>query len=366
MKQNLILSLANLKAWIYPYQLHFKGPAGTSRGTMHQKQVYYLFLKDLDSGQTGIGECTIIPGLSLDDREDYAEKVSATANAINEGVSFETLEDDLKYFPSIVFGLETAYNDLQKGSQRLIFDTPFYYGLQSIRINGLIWMNDYETMLQQIREKIEAGFDCIKLKIGAIEWAKEMALLAHIRADYSPDKVEIRVDANGAFNPKEAFEKLKALARFQVHSIEQPIAPRQPDLIAQICQQSPVPVALDEELIGRQDIDNKKITLDTIQPQYLILKPGLIGGFRQSEEWVELAEKRQIDWWVTSALESNIGLNAIAQWVSQWDIEMPQGLGTGGLYTNNIPSPLEVENGYISINPEKNWDLSLFQSTQEK
>ena len=351
--------MVGLKAWVQPHRLYFKGPAGTSRGTLHEKQVHYLLIQDTESGLTGIGECTIIPGLSQDDRADYPETVRAVARAINAGQTFEAIKADLNYFPSIVFGLETAFHDLYNGGKRQVFNSAFARGEKAIKINGLIWMNDYETMREQIKQKIREGFDCLKLKIGSINWNDELALLAHIRADYDPADVEIRVDANGAFSPEEALQKLEDLGEFGVHSIEQPIPPRQPDKMALVCRDSHVPVALDEELIGRQKTANKQQILDTIRPHNIVIKPSLLGGFYESQEWVELAEDRHIGWWVTSALESNIGLNAIAEWVGQWHVDRPQGLGTGGLYTNNIPSPLEVESGYIGKNLEKDWDLEL-------
>ena len=347
--------MVQLAATLHPHKLHFKAPAGTSRGTLYDKQVYFLVIKNTQRGITGIGECTTIPSLSPDDRPDYKENVQAVCDAINEGHSFETIYQNLDYFPSIRFGLETAIKDLENGGQRMIYDTPFAYGQRSIKINGLIWMNDFETMLAQIREKVSHGFECIKLKIGAIDWQKELELLAHIRANYAPEQVEIRVDANGAFDPSNVIYKLQDLAKFKVHSIEQPIAPRQPEAMADVCERSPVPVALDEELISREDTTNKAHILDKIKPHYIILKPGLLGGFRQSDEWIELANERHIGWWATSALESNIGLNAIAQWTDSREVNIPQGLGTGGLYTNNIASPLEIGEGHIWINPEKEW-----------
>lgn len=309
----------------------------------------------------GIGECTTIPGLSLDDRRDYKAQVTATAEAIEHDQDLAKLKSKLIAFPSIVFGLETAFRDLQNGGVRIIYPSPFANGDRSLKINGLIWMNDYEAMLSQINEKIETGFDCIKLKIGSIAWEKELALLDAIRANYSPESVEIRVDANGAFSLKGVMDKLADLAHYKVHSIEQPVAPDPTISMASICRESPVPIALDEELIGRQKANNKTETLDADQPQYIIIKPSLIGGFEEANEWIRLADERGIGWWATSALESNIGLNAIAQWVAQMKPQIPQGLGTGGLYTNNIPAPLEIDQGYLYTNKEKSWDLHLIQ-----
>ncbi len=350
--------MQTFKAWVIPHRLKFKGPAGTSRGTLYEKQVYYLVIRNEKNGNTGIGESTTIPGLSIDDRSDCKNRLQATAKAIEQGEDLVTLKNKLTSFPSIIFGLEIAFKDLENGGKRLIFPTSFANGPHSLKINGLIWMNDYQTMLSQIHEKIEQGFDCIKLKIAAIAWDKELSLLEEIRANYSANSLEIRVDANGAFPSDTVMAKLSELAYYQVHSIEQPIATNNTKAMAEICRESPLPVALDEELIGYHDRDQKVKKLDTIQPQHLILKPSLIGGFEQADEWIRLAEERGIGWWATSALESNIGLNAIAQWVAQWKPEIPQGLGTGGLYTNNIPSPLEIDQGHIYINKNKSWNLN--------
>jgi L-alanine-DL-glutamate epimerase-like enolase superfamily enzyme len=236
-----------------------------------------------------------------------------------------------------------------------LFDTAFTSGIQPIPINGLIWMGSMDFMRQQLTDKIEAGFDCIKLKIGALDFQQECALLEDVRKHYSASQISLRVDANGAFNPKKALEKLQTLAAFDLHSIEQPIAAGHVHQLKELCATTPLPIALDEELIGIHDTAQKANLLDTICPQYIILKPSLLGGFAAAEEWITLAEERNIGWWVTSALESNIGLNAIAQWTSSLKTKLPQGLGTGGLYTNNVESPLVVDAGVLRYDKTKNW-----------
>lgn len=321
--------------------LHFKRPAGTSRGIYLERKVWYLHLtSDTCPERVGIGECAPLPNLSCDDRPDYAEVLRAETEAfIHSGGHIDI--GRLKAYPSILFGLETALRHLQRGNYAL-FDTPFSRGECGIPINGLIWMGDYEYMYRQIEAKMAAGFRCIKLKIGAIDFDSELELLRHIRRHFSREEVELRVDANGAFTPQNALHRLERLSTLDLHSIEQPIRAGQWNEMARICRETPLPVALDEELIGCNDPTLKQQLLEHIRPQYIILKPSLHGAMTGCEEWIRLAEERNIGWWITSALESNIGLNAIAQWCATLDNPRPQGLGTGALFTDNVAMPLEV------------------------
>ena len=321
------------------YLLHFKEDAGTSRGVLKEKETFFVKVWDESCPEVfGMGECALFRGLSADDRKNYEEKLEEVCQRIEE-VKMEELEE----WSSIRFGVEMALQDLAMGGRQLYFPSAFTEGRLAIEINGLIWMGDKSTMLQRIQQKLEAGFHCIKLKIGAIDFEAELSLLQYIRERFSCEKVELRVDANGAFAPEEAMSKLEALAAFGLHSIEQPIRQGQWEEMAHLCRETPIPIALDEELIGVYGRKKKLELLEIVQPQYIILKPALCGGFSGAREWIELAEKRGIGWWVTSALESNIGLNALAQWVATLGNPMPQGLGTGQLYTNNLWSPLRQE-----------------------
>lgn len=324
---------------IEPRTLHFKQPAGTSRGVYTTRRVWYLHLtSDSQPGREGIGECAPLPNLSCDDLPHYEQLLSSLCQeAAQSGIDYE----QLRPYPSILFGLETAFRHFERGTASL-WDTPFSRGEQGIPINGLIWMGCYTQMLSQIEAKMQAGFRCIKLKIGAIHFEKELSLLKIIRRHFSAKEIELRVDANGAFSPAEALEKLKRLSELDLHSIEQPIRAGQWDSMARLSQLSPLPIALDEELIGVHSKSRKQELLETIHPQYIILKPSLHGGLRGSQEWIAAASQLGIGWWITSALESNIGLNAIAQWCATLHNPLPQGLGTGALFTDNIPMPLEV------------------------
>ena len=324
---------------IEPRTLHFKQPAGTSRGVYTTRRVWYLHLtSDSQPGREGIGECAPLPNLSCDDLPHYEQLLSSLCQeAAQSGIDYERLRP----YPSILFGLETAFRHFERGTASL-WDTPFSRGEQGIPINGLIWMGSYTQMLAQIEAKMQAGFRCIKLKIGAIHFEEELSLLKMIRRHFSAKEIELRVDANGAFSPAEALEKLKRLSELDLHSIEQPIRAGQWDSMAHLSQLSPLPIALDEELIGVHSTSRKKELLETIHPQYIILKPSLHGGLRGSQEWIAAASQLGIGWWITSALESNIGLNAIAQWCATLHNPLPQGLGTGALFTDNIPMPLEV------------------------
>ncbi|SDG97529.1 o-succinylbenzoate synthase [Psychroflexus sediminis] len=341
-----------MKASYFKHSLEFKRPSGTSRGVLKTKESWFIKLETKES--YGIGECGLLKGLSIDDRKDYEEKLKWTCENIHLGL--KTLYSQLKDFPSIQFGLEMAFQSLSSANPYLLFPSEFTEGKEGMLINGLIWMGDKPFMKTQIQEKIQQGFSCIKLKIGAIDFESELELLKYIRSEFSASDIELRVDANGAFSPDDALDKLERLSQFDLHSIEQPIAQGQWQDMARLCQQTPLPIALDEELIGVKDVTNKEKALLTIQPQYIILKPSLIGGFRGSEEWIELAKQHNIGWWITSALESNIGLNAIAQFTYVQHNNMPQGLGTGGLYTNNIESPLVIKGEKIMYNPDLEWE----------
>ncbi|MCL9808906.1 o-succinylbenzoate synthase [Flavobacterium luminosum] len=344
-----------MKATYKKYLLDFKQPSGTSRGILTQKETWFLQVED--NGKIGIGECGLLRGLSADDRPDYEEKLQWVCQNIHLGK--EALWEALSEFPSIQMGVEMAFLSLASKNPYDLFPSEFTRGEKSIPINGLIWMGDEGFMKQQIEEKIEQGFTCIKLKIGAIDFEKELQLLHLIRQHFTPEQIEIRVDANGAFTPEEAEQKLKRLAEFSLQSIEQPIRQGQAEVMAQLCQNTSLPIALDEELIGVFDKKEKEKVLIKIQPQYIILKPSFIGGFRGTDEWIALAEKYQIGWWITSALESNIGLNAIAQYTYTKQNTMPQGLGTGGLYVNNFPAPLEVRKGQLFYNPHERWEVNF-------
>ncbi len=337
------------------YMLKFKRPSGTSRGVLTEKETWLLKISEADN--FGIGECGILRSLSYDDRPDYEEKLNWVCNNINLGK--DMLWEELREFPSIQFGVEMAFKSLNADDPFILFPSDFTSGKSSIPINGLIWMGDKGFMKDQISEKIEAGFNCIKLKIGAIDFETELDLLKSIRSNFSEKEIELRVDANGAFSPEDAIYKLERLSKFKLHSIEQPIKQGQVDEMAKLCRNTPLSIALDEELIGVTDVTDKQKLIQTIQPQYAIFKPSLIGGFKGTEEWKDICEAQGIAWWITSALESNIGLNAISQWTYTLKPELPQGLGTGGLYTNNFESPLKVENGRIQYDNTRDWEFKF-------
>lgn len=339
------------------YILEFKAPSGTSRGVLTRKESWFLILKE--GGNVGIGECGILRGLSIDDVPGYEEKLKWTCANIYLGE--EILWGALTEFPSIQFGIEQAFLSLNSPDPFLLYPSLFTEGEQTIPINGLVWMGNEKFMHQQIAQKLDEGFRCIKMKIGAIDFEKEIALLASIRKEYSEDEIELRVDANGAFPYEAALEKLDRLAPFGIHSIEQPIKSGQIREMKVLCEKSPIPIALDEELIGVAQVTDKEELLQTIKPQYIILKPSLIGGIKGSSEWISIADRLNIKWWITSALESNIGLNAIAQWTFTLRNKLPQGLGTGSLYTNNFDSPLTVRDGQIGYAKNKNWQQNLIE-----
>ena len=342
-------------ATYHKYILNFKRPSGTSRGVLTQKETWFIILEE--NGKKGIGECGILRGLSIDDRPDYEEKLKWACANIHLGK--DQLWEALLEFPSIQFGLEMAFLSLASETPFLLFPSSFTNSIKSIPINGLVWMGEEAFMKQQIEEKLADGFRCIKLKIGAIDFDKELQLLRFIRQHFAPEQVEIRVDANGAFYLDEALYKISQLSEFKLHSIEQPIRKNNTDSMAELCKTTPFPIALDEELIGVFTASEKEELLLKIKPQYIILKPSFVGGFRGTQEWISLAEKHNIGWWITSALESNIGLNAISQWTFLLNNPMPQGLGTGALYTNNFDCPLTVSQGQLWYNSEVDWNLDI-------
>ncbi len=346
--------LKNLSASFSKYTLQFKQASGTSRGVLRKKSSYFIFLhQQNDPAIIGVGECGLLRGLSIDDRPDYQEKLQEVCSKINEYEYW--LESGLRAFPSIHFGLEMALLDLQNQGSKILFPSDFTKGTQTIPINGLIWMGEMGFMFEQIEKKLKEGFRCIKMKIGAIDFKKEFDLLKSIRQRYDKNQIELRVDANGAFSYCDVIYILEQLAALDIHSIEQPIRQGNWKEMADLCKNTPVPIALDEELIGIFDKDQKEKLLDTVLPQYVIFKPSFIGGIKGTSEWLKLAEERSIGWWNTSALESNVGLNAIAQWTATLDTDMPQGLGTGGLYTNNIDSPLYLKGDRIGFDVEGTW-----------
>jgi o-succinylbenzoate synthase len=327
-----------MKAEYYKYILEFKRPSGTSRGVLHEKETFVLEISK--DGKKGMGECAVFKGLSFDDRPDYEEKLQWLCRNINQ--DSEWLKEELKEFPSIWIGYEQAVLNLKHGDN-LYFPSEFTQGISSIRINGLIWMGNIQYMEEQIQDKLDKGFHCIKLKIG-VDWKSEHEILQKLREKFSKEKLELRVDANGGFSTEEAKVVLQQLADLDIHSIEQPINAGNWEDMAVLCAETPTPIALDEELIGIIDHAEKEQLLNTIKPQYIILKPSLVGGFAGSDEWIALAEKQKTGWWITSALESNLGLNAIAQYTFTKKNPMPQGLGTGSLFVNNLESDLELRN----------------------
>lgn len=332
--------------------LIFKNPATTSRGVLFEKPSWYLFAKRPGGRLVAAGECGPIPGLSIDDLDLFESRLEKICSKPLPPLQQALKENEA--FPAIQFGLESLHHDLLQKGDGILFPSAFTRDEASIPINGLVWMGDAEFMAKQIKTKLDAGYRCLKLKIGSLDFATECDLLKKLRQRFLPADLEIRVDANGAFTPGEALQKLERLASFTLHSIEQPIMPGQPHEMADLCQQSPLPIALDEELIFA-DKSEKASLIDRIRPQYLILKPSLLGGFTEAGQWIKEAEKRGIGWWATSALESNLGLSAIAQWIAVFATTMPQGLGTGQLYTNNIPAPLHLEAEMLSFK-KRGWD----------
>ncbi len=350
-----------LKATFKKHNLIFKRASGTSRGILRQKETWFIILEQM--GRVGIGECGMFRGLSMDDRPSFESKLKWTCENI--GLGEAILLEELKNFPAIQTGLETAFRSLAAKDPFQVFPSDFSQGNASIPINGLVWMGDEKFMREQITEKIASGFNCIKMKIGAIEFDKELQLIREVRKRFSASEIEIRVDANGAFSPSEALEKLKRLSDLQLHSIEQPIKQGQWQEMASLCEKSPLAVALDEELIGLVHSEDRQKLMETIRPQYIILKPTLVGGFSGSDNWISISSKYNCGWWITSALESNVGLNAISQFTFTKNSKLPQGLGTGGLFTNNIPSPLRVKEGALYYSRDASWNMDEIMNIKE-
>ena len=357
-----------VKAKFIPYTLRFKFEAGTSRGVLTEKNNYILECSsDNFSGCRGYGEAGPLQGLSVDDIPDFDIHLNKLLRDL-ELVRFSIYPEELlrqvgnfvpAQFPSIRFALETALLDLIHGGKRRILPNNFYDKGTPIPINGLVWMGDRDSMWKQVEEKLAAGFDCIKIKIGALDFNQECELLGHIREEFPAKTISIRVDANGAFSPEEAMGKLDRLASFDIHSIEQPIKQGNIAEMSRLCRESQVPIALDEELIGIVSLPEKRSMLEDIRPPYIILKPTLLGGLLSSREWINIAEEMGVGWWVTSALEGNIGLNAVAQFTATYSTNLPQGLGTGQLYHNNIPSPLTISEGTLFYGAQSEWgDIS--------
>jgi o-succinylbenzoate synthase len=336
------------------YELMFKKQARTSRGVMENHVVYYVIVKQ--GNRTGYGEAAPLKGLSIDDRPDFEQKLTECIAYVNDGLPLDALA--LNAFPSLRFAFETASLSLQFDSPFTVFKTPFIEG-SPIKINGLVWMNASGEMLEEAFAKAEQGFDCIKFKVGALDFDEECRMLEAFRKRYTAFKIALRLDANGAFAPDDALKKVKELSRYEVHSIEQPIRAKQEDYMQELCSKTSIPVALDEELIGVDVMEDGRALLDYIKPQFIILKPTLLGGLTNADLWIEHARSRNIGWWATSALESNIGLNAIAQWCSTHQTTLPQGLGTGSLYLNNPESPLTVQNGYLHYNQKAPWSFPV-------
>jgi o-succinylbenzoate synthase len=347
-----------LRAQFCKLTLNFRFDAGTSRGVLKNKDSFFIKIYDEANSEVfGVGEAGPLYGLSPD--FEWAEKkLKSISNLINENEldlnAFENLKYELNAYPSVVFALETAILDLKNGGNRKIFNNDFYNHQKPIPINGLVWMGKKDFMQAQIDEKLKQGFKTIKIKVGAIDFNEEIEILSYLRAKFNAEEIEIRLDANGAFLPENALESLERLSKFEIHSIEQPIKPGQTEEMAKLCKNSPIPIVLDEELIGQHP---SSLLLSLIKPVYIILKPSLLGGFEKCEEWINIAEAQKIPWWLTSALESNIGLNAISQFVAGFENKLPQGLGTGALYHNNVDSPLEISNGTIFYNQQSEWNL---------
>ncbi|MCU4175114.1 o-succinylbenzoate synthase [Carboxylicivirga sp. N1Y90] len=341
-----------LKASFSKHILKFRKPGGTSRGVLYEKPSWYIKLED-KKGNIGIGECSLIPGLSPDNMDQIELQLQLVCDHIND--FREDFHARLVDWPAIRFALEMAFKGLETGNPYLLYPSLFTSGSDSIAINGLIWMGSVDDMNQQIEQKLDQGFSCLKLKIGALDFESEIEVLKNIRKRFSKEALELRVDANGAFAIEDAGNKLKELAQFDIHSIEQPIQAGQWEAMRLLCRNTPLAIALDEELIAVNQFAKKKELLALIEPQYIILKPSLLGGWKASEEWIAIAQQYNIAWWVTSALEGNVGLNAIAQWTYTLKNRMPQGLGTGQVYTNNVQSPLYLKGDALFHHAEKSW-----------
>jgi o-succinylbenzoate synthase len=353
---------------------HFGFEARTSRGQMRERDCWFLNIVDSETGIQGTGEAAPLVGLSIESKESVEDQLESIVSRINagwlNGKNFESLESIGDLFPdllssSVQCALETALLDLNKGGKKIIFDNAFARRESALPTNGLIWIGGLDSMLQQVSIKVHDGFNTLKIKIGSMDFEKEIDILQYIRRKYFREKIVIRLDANGAFKPNDALYKLIELSKWGIHSIEQPIAAGQPEAMAEICSKSPIPIALDEELIGISGLQNKKKLIEIIKPHFLILKPSLLGGFRSTQEWIELADSHGIGWWITSALESSVGLNAVAQFTAQYPIPIPQGLGTGQIYTDNIESPLEIFKGELRLSPKLFWEGERVEDDDE-
>ncbi len=331
------------------YSLDFINPMGTSRGVLRQRDIYILCISYGDV--VGFGECSPLKGLSPESDPEFENKLSQVCDSIDNGIM--PADEDLLDWPSIRFAVESAFLDIERGGKQQLFDSDFTKGVKNLPTNGLVVMESIENMYRQVVAKIDAGFRCIKIKVGALDFNAECRLISRIREQFPAGEIALRLDANGAFADEEALTKLETLAPFSIHSIEQPVKPRHWDAMAFLCRESPIPVAWDEELIGITDVDEKTALVEAFRPAFLILKPTLLGGLKACEEWIDIAGKFDVGFWVTSALESNIGLNIISQWAATLDVSIPQGLGTGQLFTRNFQSPLSLQNGYLHYSPEK-------------
>lgn len=341
-----------------PYLLHFKEPGGTSRGVMTEKPTFLIKIFDEESPQHfGIGEAAVFPGLSPEADGNYVWKL--TELLANVAIGKPT---DLSHHSSIQFGFEQALLDYSNGCRGIYYPSAFTAGQKEVEINGLVWMGDLDRMIERIDSKIDDGFKCVKLKIGALDWRQEVEMIEYVRKRFDSESLMIRVDANGGFSMDNALPRLKRLADLGIHSIEQPIKAGNPEMMSFLCKVSPLPIALDEELIGKSTTQERMAVLDEIRPAYVILKPALCGGFSGGEEWISLAEERGIGWWVTSALESNVGLNAIAQWTSYIGASGPQGLGTGGVFSDNFITPVCLDSDSLRYDPDKQFDYSQFDN----
>ncbi|KAA6441483.1 o-succinylbenzoate synthase [Dyadobacter flavalbus] len=358
----------SLKIVYKPHLLQFRRKAGTSRGVLTQKTSWILMVTDHEKpGIAGYGECGPLPGLSVDDLPDFEPQLASVCSLFNEldlevfpfnlGIILDQLVP--QHLPSVRFGIETALLDIMNEGQRVLFKNSFSDGENGILMNGLIWMGSHDQMAEQVEEKLDQGFTTLKMKVGAIEFEKECRILESIRNRFDKQRITLRVDANGAFDAGNVNERLRTLSGFDLHSIEQPVKAGQHELMGELCRTSPVPVALDEELIGIFNYRDKFSLLKKLMPPFIILKPTLLGGFQQTKEWIEIANRLEIQWWITSALESNIGLNAIAQFTASFQNTLPQGLGTGQLYTNNFPSPLSVRSGHLYYDRNTGWELPV-------
>lgn len=356
----------HLHSEIFKYTLKFKFEAGTSRGFLSEKETWLIKLFDPENPQIfGLGESGPLKGLSLDDRPDFNQQLDQVSQKITH-LDFKELNYDVLNLleeiipadlPSVRFGYETAFLDFINGGNRVVLENDFVYGKKDIPINGLIWMGDKIFMLKQIREKVSQGFNCIKIKIGAIDFQSECELLDFVKEQYGSNKISLRLDANGAFSIESVTEKLNILSEFNIHSLEQPIPAGNQEKMKEICATSPIPIALDEELIGVIGKEERLALLDNIKPQFIVIKPTLVGGIKSAREWIDLAQSLNIGWWITSALESNLGLNAIAQMTADYDLPIAQGLGTGQLYHNNFTSPLRIKDGALVYNQDQGWEF---------